>query len=196
MHNEGWTTTKWHSNNNTYIQKMNWDIFAQMYPPLIEPRATKPYYTMSIWHVDKCIWTQVRCTPVNWTKSYRALLHHFSVTCTRMQMYPGQMYPPLIKPSATELYYTLFIWHVDECIWIQIRYTPCQIKPRATEPHYTMLVSHVNECICIQSRCTHPTPTNQTQCYKALLQHLSFTCTRMQTYPGQMYPPPPNQTQS
>ena len=36
-------------------------------------------------------------------------------------------------------------------------------------------------------------PTNQTQVYRALLHHISFTWVRMQTYPDQMYPP--NQTQ-
>ena len=64
-----------------------------------------PYYTMSVWHVEGCRCTQVRCTPpAHWTQYYRVVLHHVSFTCGRMQMYPGQMYspPPSIEPSGTE----------------------------------------------------------------------------------------------
>ena len=35
----------------------------------------------------------------------------------------------------------------------------------------------------------HTPPTNQTQCYRALIHRVSLACGRMQTYSGQMYPP-------
>ena len=44
--------------------------------------------------------------PTNLTQLYRALLDDISFTWVRMQMYPGQMYPPLINPSCTGPYYT------------------------------------------------------------------------------------------
>ena len=31
-------------------------------------------------------------------------------------------------------------------------------------------------------------PANQTQCFRALMHHVSLACSRMQTYSGQMYP--------
>ena len=55
---------------------------GQIYPPLIEPSTTEPYYTTSVWHVEE------------------------------MQTYQGELYPPLIKPSTTEPYYTMSVWHV------------------------------------------------------------------------------------
>ena len=139
-------------------------------PHLIKPSSTEPYCTMSVWHVDKCIHIQVRHTaqsnpvlqspttpcqfdmwknadvpssnvpPTNQTQFYRTLLHHVSLACGQMYTYPGQTYPP-IKPSATELYYAMSIWHVDECIHIQVRCTS-SMEPSATEPYYTMSVWH------------------------------------------------------
>ena len=92
-------------------------------PLLIASSATEPYYTMSVWDVEECRDTQVRSTPyTNWTQYYKALLHHVSLTCGRMQMYPGQMYTtPLIEPSATEFCYTMPVWYVAEYRWTQIR---------------------------------------------------------------------------
>ena len=45
---------------------------SHVHPLLIEPSATEPYYTMSVWYVEKCRCTQVRCnptptTPAKWT---------------------------------------------------------------------------------------------------------------------------------
>ena len=58
MHNEGWTTTtKWHSNNDTYMQKMNWHTFTQMYPPQVEASGgQEEYYIRSSWHSGECNW--------------------------------------------------------------------------------------------------------------------------------------------
>ena len=90
---------------------------------LIAPSATEPYYTVSVWDVEECRYTQVRSTPpTNWTQCCRALLHHISMTCGGMQMYPGQMYTTLlIEPSATEFYYTVSVWYVAECRCTQIK---------------------------------------------------------------------------
>ena len=98
-----------------------------------------PYYTMSVWHVEEYRHIQVRCKlPGHRTECHRVLLHHVSLTCGRMQVYPGQMYIPLlIDPSATELYYTMSVWYVVECRCTQVRCNPIQpllIEPRATEP--------------------------------------------------------------
>ena len=163
---------------------------SDVHPPLIEPSATELYYTMSVWYAEECRYTQVRCNlhPGNQTQSYRVLLHHVSLTCARMQTYPGQMYPLLIKPNATEPYYTMSVWHVEECRHTQVRWTPPLIEPSFKEPYYTMSVWHVEECRHTQVWCNlHP--GNQTQSYRVLLHHVSLTCARMQTYPGQMYTP-------
>ena len=156
--------------------------------------------------------------PANQTKWYKALLHQVSLTCGRMQMYPGQMYPPLIKPSGTEHYYTSWVWHVEECRHTQVRGTP---TPANQTKWYKALLHQVS-LTCqrmqmypgqmylprysnwvVQSTTTpgefdmwknadvprsDVPPTNQTQWYRALLYQVSLTCGRMQTYPGQMYP--------
>ena len=62
-------------------------------------------------------------------------------------------------------------------------------EPSATELYYTMSVWYVTECRCTQVRYTPL--TNWTQCYTALLHQVSFTCGRMQMYPGQIYSPLP-----
>ena len=162
-------------------------------PPLINPGATEPYYTMSVWHVGECRHTQVRYTPapllidpsgtdpyytmsvwqwdsadvpssdvplppINQPRCYRALLHHVSLTCGRMQTYPGQMYHPPINTNGTEPYYTMSVCHLEECRCIQVRCNPpLLIKPRGTEPYYTKSVWHVEESRCTKVRCTpHP----------------------------------------
>ena len=94
------------------------------HPLLTESSASGPCYTMSVWHVEACRHTQMRCIPINQTQCCRALQHHVCLTCTRMQMYPGQMYPTLIKPSASEHYYTMCVWHVQEYSCTQVRCTP------------------------------------------------------------------------
>ena len=161
---------------------------GKTYPPtqLIEPSASQPYYSMRVWHVQECRWTQVRWTPqsnpvleshttpcefdmwttayeprshvppANQTQCYRPQLHHVSLTCRYIHINPGQMYPP-IKPSTTESYYTMLVSHVNECICIQVKCThPLLIKPSATKPYYTITVWHVQECRCTLVRCTCP----------------------------------------
>ena len=92
-----YTMSVWHVEAYRHTQ-------VRCIPLLIAPSATEPYYTMSVWDVEECRNTQVRSTPpTNWTQCYRVLLHHVSLTCGRMQMYPGQMNTTLpIEPSATE----------------------------------------------------------------------------------------------
>ena len=145
-----------------------WDV-----SPQIEPSASEPYYTVSIWHEEVCRHTKMRCIPPNQTQCCRALQHHMSLTCTRMQMYPGQMYPPESKPSASAPYYTKWVWYVQQCKCTQIRCTPLS-KPSTTHPYYTIWVWHVDTYIWTQVQCT-PLP-NQTQCYRILLYHVCFTC--------------------
>ena len=117
-----------------------------------------PYYTMSVWHVEGCRCTQVRCTPpAHWTQYYRVVLHHVSshveecrctqVKCTlplpqlnlvvkspttpcQFDMWKNagiprsDVHPQLIEPSATELYYTMSVWYVEEYRCTQVRSSP------------------------------------------------------------------------
>ena len=134
-------------------------------PPSIEPSGIELYYTRSVWHMEECRCIQLRCSPsLNWTYWYRALLHQVSLTCGRMQMYPGQMFPTPIKPSGTEPYYTRSVWPPS----------PPSIDPSGTEPYHTR-------------SCWSPS-LNWTYWYRALLHQVSLTCGKMQTYPCQMYP--------
>ena len=131
--------------------------------------------------------------PGHQTQSYRALLHHVSLTCGRMQTYPSQMYTPrLIEPSATELYYTMSVWYVKECRCTLVRCNP--YPGNWTQCSFRTLLHHVSlTCGRMQA---YPgqmyTPTRQPLCYRALLYHVNLTCGRMQTYPGQIYHPQVN----
>ena len=89
-----------------------------------------------------------------------------------MHIYPVQMYPLLqltidlcntttpvksyshpllIKPSASEPYYTMSIWHVEVCRHTQMRCIP-PIKPSAAEPYNTISMWDVEKCRCTQVR--------------------------------------------
>ena len=158
-----------------------------MYPMLIEPSASEPYYTMCVWHVQECKCTQVRCTPLSepsTTHPYYTLWvwHVDTYIWTKVQCTPS-----LIKPSATESYYTMFIWHVNECICNQITCThPLLIKPSDSGPFCSMSVLHVEACRHTQMGCI---PPNQTQWFRTLLHHDHLTSESMQTYPNEMCPP-------
>ena len=94
--------------------------------------------------------------PSNQTEYYRAILHQVSITYCRMPTYPGQMYPSLIKLSATEPNYTRSVSHIAEFQHTQGRCIPLLIKLSATEPFDTRSVSHIAECQHTQCRCTYP----------------------------------------
>ena len=132
---------------------------SDVHPLLTNPSAPEPYYTISVWHVEKCRHTWVRCTqtPPNHPGWYRAILNHASLACGRVQVYPGQMYIPLqIKPSYTELNYSMSVWYVIAWRCTQVRWNP-------------------------------PTPpANRTSCYRVLVHHVSLKCGKIQMYPGQM----------
>ena len=129
---------------------------CEVYHPSINPSGTEPNYTMSLWYVEACRHTQVRCIPL------------------------------LIAPGATEPYYTMLQSPTTPCkfdMWesadISRSYLhPLPINPRATEPYYTMSVWDVEECRHTQVRSTPS--TNWTQCYRALLHHVSLICGRIQ----------------
>ena len=107
-----------------------------------------------------------------------ALLHYVSLTCGRMQMYPGQMYyPQLIEPSATELYYTMSVWHVEECRCTQVRCTP-QSNLVVQNPTILCQFDMWKNAGTTQVKCTPP--ANWTKCYRALLHNVSFTCGKWQ----------------
>ena len=61
---------------------------------LIDPSAIKPYYSMSVWHVEVCSHTQVRCTPLmNEPLFSIAIVHDINLTYWNMQTYESHMYP-------------------------------------------------------------------------------------------------------
>ena len=106
------------------------------------PANWTQFYRALLHHVGfTCEWMhmypgQMYPFPTKQTQCYKALLHHHSLTCTRMQTYPGHMYTPLlIEPSATELYYTMSVWYVEECRCTQVRCNP---------PPNRALLHHVN----------------------------------------------------
>ena len=99
------------------------------------------------------------------------------------------MYPTLwIDPSSTVPYYTMSVWHVQECRYTQVTYTTPSMNRSGKKPWYTTSVSHVEQCRHTHIRCIPP--TNGTQCYRALLHHFSFICGRVQMYPCHIYPTP------
>ena len=146
---------------------------------------------MSVWHVQECRCTKVKCTT-----------------------------PLQIAPSATELYYTISIWYVEEWRCTQVRsnspttspnctscyralvhhvslicgristypgqmFIPKLIKCSAlTQPYLFISIWHAEECRCTQV--TYTPLTHQPKCYRALLHHVTLTCGNMQTYPAQM----------
>ena len=117
--------------------------------PPIKPSASEPYYTMSVWHVEACRHTQMRCIPPNWTQCFRALLHHVCLTCGSMQTNAKWDVSPLIKPSASEPYYTMSIWHVEAWRHTQMRCIP----PNQTQC-FRALLHHV--CLTCGSMQTYP----------------------------------------
>ena len=70
---------------------------SDVHPQLIEPSATELYYTMSpfdMWRIADVSRSDVILHLGNQIQYYRALLHHVSLTYTRVQVYQGQMYTP------------------------------------------------------------------------------------------------------
>ena len=122
---------------------------SDVHPPLIQPSATELYYTMSVWYVEECRRTQVRCNPPQ---------------------------PPLIKPSSTEPYYTMSVWHVEECRHTQVRCTtPCYLTPVLQNCTTPCQFDHVEECRYTQVRCYPPLPPLiEAQFYRALLHPCQF----------------------
>ena len=156
------------------------------YPLLINLSATEPYYTKSVWHVEECRCTQVRCTPI----------------------------PPLIKPSGTEHNYTRWVWHVEEFRCNQVTLHPPLINLVVQSPTTPGQMSSKFKMRCIHLSCNwtqcyrallHQVSltcgrmhTYSSQMYppqsSLVLQTPTtpcLTCGRMQTYPGQMYHPLP-----
>ena len=157
---------------------------------------------MSIWHVEACRHTQMRCISPNETQCFIALLHHVCLTCGSMQTYPNEMYPPNQTQCFRALLHNVSLTCGSMQTYPNEMYppklipvlhsptTPCPfdmwkhadipkwdvsslIKPSASEPYYTMSVWHVEACRHTQMRCISP---NQTQCFRALLHHVSLTC--------------------
>ena len=111
--------------------------------------------------MGECRHTQVRSThPWINSSATESLLHNVSLTCERIQTYPGEIYHPPIDLSCTEPYYTRSVWDVEECRHTQVRSTPTPIEASATEPYYIMSVWHMAEWRCTHVRCTPPHSLN------------------------------------
>ena len=128
-----------------------------MYPLLIEPECTEPYYTRTVWPIAECRGTQCHLTPrANWAHLYRALLHQDSVTYCRMQRYPVPLDPPLTNQA--QLYRALL--YKGQYDWLQHAEVPSAnwlpIDPKCTEPYYTRTVWLFEECRHTQCQLTIP----------------------------------------
>ena len=155
----------------------------EMYPPKLNPVIQNPT-TPCQFDVEACRHTQMRFVPPNQTQCCRALLHHVYFTCTRMLMYPGQIYPP----KWTQ-YYTHLLHHMSlTCGHIHMNPGTMYPLPKQTKC-YTLLLHHVSlTCQWMHMLPDHmyPSPAKQTQCFMALLQHVHLTCASMQTYPNEI----------
>ena len=105
--------------NNTDVPRSD----VPPHPLLIKPSCTQPLYTRSVWHVEECRHTQVRCTP----PPEPNLVVQSPSTPGQFDMWknadiPRSDVPPplLIKSSCTQPYYTRSVWHVEECRHTQV----------------------------------------------------------------------------
>ena len=126
----------------------------EMYSP-IKPSASEPYYTMSVWHVEACRHTQMRCISPNQTQCFRALLHNICLTCGSMQTYPNEMYPPNQTQCFRALLHHVCLTFGSMQTYPNENVLP-QLKPSDSEPYYTMSVWHVEACRHTQMRCILP----------------------------------------
>ena len=141
-------------------------------PANSNPVLQSPTSTMWVWHVQECKCTQVRCNPSHNPHQLNPVLHT-PTTPYEFDMWKNtdvpssDVHPPLIKPNAKELYYTMSVWYVKECRFTKVRCTlPPLIKPSATHPYYTMWMWHVDVYIWIQVRCTSsPIEPSATESY-------------------------------
>ena len=96
-----------------------WDVSS-----LIKTSASEPYYTMSIWHVEACRHTQMRCIPPNLSPVLQSPTTPCPFDMWKHADIPKWDVSPLMKPSASEPYYTMSIWHVEACRHTQMRCIP------------------------------------------------------------------------
>ena len=95
---------------------------SDLHSLLIHPSATQPYYTMSVLHVGECRYTHVRCITPQFTLVVQSPTTPCQFDIWKNAGIPrSDLHPPLIEPSATELYYTMSVWYVEECRCTQVR---------------------------------------------------------------------------
>ena len=100
--------------------------WGQMYSCPINPSATEPYYTMSVWHVAECGHTQVRCTP----PPLLTLVVQKPSTPCQFEMWKNADIPRSDVPTppswtlVIEPYHTMSVWHVGQCRHTLFRCTP------------------------------------------------------------------------
>ena len=77
-----------HQDTMTY-----WEI--KPYPLLIKQKSTEPYYTSTVWAIEKSTHDQGRQTPANQAQVYRTLLDQHSMSYWEINTYLGQTDPPM-----------------------------------------------------------------------------------------------------
>ena len=199
-----------------YRAKLHQDIMTYWkmltYPLLIKHKSTDPYYTMTIWAIEKSTHTQGRQTPhklstglqnpttpgkydlsKNWNippanqaQVYRDPLHHDSMSYWEIDTYPGQMDPP----NWAQVYISLL--HMDNIIYWEIETYQGQIDPLLIEYKSTESILHQYSMSYWEIN-TYPgqtiPPANWAQVYRALLDQHSMSYWEINTYPGQTESP-------
>ena len=142
-----------------------------------------PYYTMSVWHVEECRCTQVRCTP----QLIEPVLQSCTTPC-QFDMWKNtdvprsDSNPPITTNQtavATEPYYTMSVWHVEDCRCTQVKCTaPANWIQVLLQSFATSMSSFTCGRITDVNRSdiTPQPPLIKPQCYRALLYHVSLTC--------------------
>ena len=127
-------------------------------PLLINLSGTEPYYTMSVWHVEECTHTQVRCTPppeLTLVVQSPTTPCQFDI-CKNLDICRSHIPPPqwTLAVQSPDTPWQFHMWN-NAGIPTSDVYPP-QIEPSATQPYHTISVSYVEECRCTQVICTLP----------------------------------------
>ena len=188
-------------NNMPYYTMLVWHVEESRHTQVrcTSPRSLNPVlqscttpYQCDMWSIADASWSDAILLLGNQTQWYRALLHHVSLTCTRVEVYQGQMYTPCKLNPVLES--CTILCQFD--MWKNADVHRSDVTPH--NPCYSKLMLEGPSTPCwfdmwkdtdIPRSDVHPN-TNWTQCfYRALLHHVSLTCGSVQVYPGHMYTP-------
>ena len=190
-----------------------WEINTspgQTDPHESQHRSTEPYYTITVWAIEKSTHNQGRQTPANQAQVYRALLDQDSMSYWEINTYPGHTDPHKLSTGlqspTTPGYYDLLInldippvnqaqvhrallhhenmryWEI-ETYQGQIDLMPIEhnLQLPTTPGQYELLK---NQHITKADR----SPANQAQVYRALVDQDSMSYWEINTYQGRQTP--------